>query len=124
MMILSVIDLPDPLAPRMIFVCPFLSVKLMSRSTTLSSNASLTCSSAMTGASGWLRRVSRCASVSMAMVSVQQRDQEARNEEVHGDDGHRPDHHRHSRGLADALGAARRAQPDMAGDADNDEPEH
>ena len=34
--------LPDPLAPRMIFVRPLTSVKLTSRSTTFSSNASWT----------------------------------------------------------------------------------
>jgi hypothetical protein len=41
-MILSDVDFPDPLAPRMILVCPFSSVKLTSRSTTFSSNASST----------------------------------------------------------------------------------
>ena len=30
-----IVDFPEPLAPRMIFVCPVSSVKLMFRSTTL-----------------------------------------------------------------------------------------
>jgi hypothetical protein len=36
----SEIDFPAPLAPRMIFVWPLRNVKLTSRSTTVSSNAS------------------------------------------------------------------------------------
>ena len=39
-MIFSMVDFPEPLAPRMIFVCPAISVKLTSFSTTFSSNAS------------------------------------------------------------------------------------
>ncbi len=48
-MSLSEIDLPAPLAPRMIFVCPRRSVKLTSRSTTASSKASDTFLNAITG---------------------------------------------------------------------------
>ncbi len=46
-----IVDLPEPLAPRMTFVCPGSSVKLTSFSTTLSSKASDTLSSTMTGCS-------------------------------------------------------------------------
>ena len=41
-MIFSEVDLPEPLAPRMILVWPLSSVKLTSFSTTFSSNASST----------------------------------------------------------------------------------
>ncbi len=41
-MILSAVDFPEPLAPRITFVCPLISVKLTSLSTTFSSNASCT----------------------------------------------------------------------------------
>ena len=44
-----IVDLPEPLAPRITFVCPGSSVKLTSFSTTLSSKASDTLSSTMTG---------------------------------------------------------------------------
>ncbi len=45
------VDLPDPLAPRISLVCPGSRSKLTSFSTTLSSNASDTCSSRTTGSS-------------------------------------------------------------------------
>ena len=45
-----IVDFPEPLAPRMIFVWPVISVKLMSCSTTFSSNASDTWSNTTTGA--------------------------------------------------------------------------
>ena len=51
-MIFRIVDLPEPLAPRMILVCPLISVKLTSFSTTLSSNASYTWSNMITGAPG------------------------------------------------------------------------
>ena len=51
-MIFSVIDLPAPLAPSMIFVWPDSSVKLTSFKMTLSSNASDTWSSMTMGAPG------------------------------------------------------------------------
>ncbi len=44
-----IVDFPDPLAPRMIFVCPGSTEKLTSRRITFSSKASDTCSSAITG---------------------------------------------------------------------------
>ena len=44
-----IVDLPEPLAPRITFVCPGSSVKLTSFNTTLSSNASDTLSTTTTG---------------------------------------------------------------------------
>ncbi len=44
-----IVDLPAPLAPRKILVCPVFRVKLMSRRITLSSKASLTWSKTTIG---------------------------------------------------------------------------
>ena len=63
-MIFRIVDFPEPLAPRMIFVWPLIRVKLMSLSTTFSSNASLTRSNTMTGAPVSLR-------ISLAVCSVE-----------------------------------------------------
>jgi hypothetical protein len=52
---LRMVDFPEPLAPRMIFVCPAGSVKLISLSTTFSSKASDTRSSASTGSADPVR---------------------------------------------------------------------
>jgi hypothetical protein len=53
-----IVDFPDPLAPRMIFVWPGSSEKLTSLSTTFSSNASETLSKTTAGLSGEERRSS------------------------------------------------------------------
>src|SRR5436305_14873410 len=98
-MIFSVIDLPDPLAPRMIFVRPLPSVKLTSRSTIFSSNASCTCSSATTGC---------------PFALVEELNEHLRDEEVHRDDGDRSGDDGDRRRLTDALRAAARAKADVA----------
>src|SRR4051812_47776439 len=123
-MIFRIVDFPDPLAPRMIFVWPVISVKLMLVSTTFSSKASFTWSKTTTGAPRSLRMSSADSSVVVVSTSVQQLDEQLRHEEVGGDHRHRPRHHRDRRRLADTLCAAAGPEPDMAGDGDDDEAEH
>src|SRR5262249_47696068 len=106
-MIFSVIDFPDPLAPRMTFVWPFASVKLTSFKTTFSSKASCTCSSTTTFA-----------------LLVEELNQHLRDEEIHRDDSHRSRDDRNRRRPADALRAAARPKSDMAGNRDDHEAEH
>ena len=58
-MIFRIVDFPAPLAPRKIFVCPPISVKLTSFRITFSSKASDTWSNTTTGAPGSLSTCSR-----------------------------------------------------------------
>src|SRR5262245_61362827 len=124
-MILRVVDLPDPLAPRMIFVWPLMSVKLQSFSTTFSAQASMTWLNTMTGAP---LSLSICFAVrpdvTTAIRSVEELDEDLRHEEVGRDDGNRPRNHRQRRRAPDAGGAARRAHSDVARDRDDEEAEH
>ena len=112
-MIFRIVDFPDPLAPRMIFVRPFGTTKLTPRSTTFSSNARATLSNAITaGACLCHRRQS------------QQQHENLRDEEVGRNHGHRAGNHRHRRRSTDALRAAGRPQADVARDGDDHEAEH
>src|SRR3954463_4691514 len=110
-MIFSVVDLPEPLAPRMIFVWPEISVKLMFLRITLSSKASCTWSNTTTGAPGSLRISSTVCGVALSSMSVKQFDQHLCDEVIGGNPPHRSGDDRHCRRLADALRAAARPQP-------------
>src|SRR4051812_36671567 len=128
-MILRIVDLPEPLAPRMILVWPETSVKLMFFSTTLSSKASCTWSNITTGAPCSLRISSAVwpsavVGTGISSMSVHRRDQNLGHEEVDGNHRHRSGHHRHRGRLADALRPALGPQPDVARGGDDDEPEH
>src|ERR1700722_13721899 len=116
--IFSEIDLPAPLAPRMILVCPDLSVKLTSLRITFSSKASDTWSNTTTGASvsftAWPAE-GRGGDGSMVEL-VEQLDQHLADEEVDGDHRHRPGDDGHGRGAPDPLGPAARPEADMARD--------
>src|ERR1700722_11147547 len=82
--IFNEIDLPAPLAPRMILVCPDLSVKLTSLRITFSSKASETWSNTTTGASApFTSWPAEGSGFDGAMVElVQQLDQHLPDEEV------------------------------------------
>src|SRR5687767_7133270 len=92
-MSLSEMDFPAPLAPRMIFVWPRRSSKLTSRSTTVSSNASDTCSKTMIGSFGPGFGASATAlRVCSVLISIKQRNHQARDEEVEDEHGDRCRH--------------------------------
>src|SRR5262245_6263124 len=121
-MIFRMVALPDPLAPRMIFLWPAPRSKLTSFNTTLSSKASCTWSKATTGWSPFFGgRRAFIAAVASCSISINQRNHHSRDEEIHRDDADRSDDNGLRRRNADSLGASDRPQPDVAGDADDDE---
>src|SRR6184192_44888 len=124
-MILSAVDFPDPLAPRMIFVCPLMSVKLRSRRTTLSSKASCTRSNTTTGAptSASTCFAVRPLAVAFMSAGIDREYEDLRDEEVCRDDCDGSGDDRQRRRLADTLRAAARPQPDVTRDSHDDESE-
>src|SRR5438093_1386660 len=115
-MILSAVDFPEPLAPRMIFVCPLMSVKLRSRRTTLSSKASCTRSNTTTGAptSASTCFAVRPLAVAFMSAGIDREYEDLRDEEVCRDDCDGSGDDRQRRRLADTLRAAARPQPDAS----------
>ena len=112
-----IVDFPAPLAPRKIFVWPVFSVKLISSRITFSSNASVTLSKTTIGPPG-PRASSRSAERGSRSIGHQyiSTDEQLGDEKIHHEDRDRAGHHGVGRRTADALGAARRPQPDVAAD--------
>ena len=116
-----IVDLPEPLAPRITFVCPGSSVKLTSFNTTLSSKASDTLSTTTTGWSC----VSGLANVAVPEVSYAHPTysnviSNLRHEEVHRDHCNRRGHDGVGRGPTDALGTALGAKSHMTANGHDD----
>src|SRR3954453_6886949 len=102
-----IVDLPAPLAPRKILVCPVCSVKLTSRRITFSSKARLTMSNTTIGPPKASASSSSAERVGSALAtSVNQHDQNLGDHEIHGDHRHRARDHGELGRVADALGPA------------------
>src|SRR5437016_6636932 len=122
-MILSAVDFPDPLAPRMIFVCPLMSVKLRSRRTTLSSKASCTRSNTTTGAptSASTCFAVRPLAVAFMSAGIDREYEDLRDEEVCSDHCDGTGEDRQRRRLAATPRAAASPRPAVTRDSHDDE---
>src|SRR2546430_12713712 len=121
---LRIVDFPAPLAPRKIFVCPLISVKLTSRRITLSSNASDTRSKMTIGDPGPSASSSSGERSVATVMLIEQCNQQRSQKEVHRDHRHRRDDDGGGRRPAHALGAPRGAQADVTPDRHDHEAEH